>query len=431
MNPRFRRLGKPTSGGGPCQWLAIAAVVATAIALGAATARAGGENRGTGFGDGGVVRTDFGGLDSAEAVAMQTDGKIVVAGVGARNFALARYTTDGRLDETFGARGKVVTDFGGDDRASAVALQADGKIVVAGASRAPGTAPWSRDFAVARYTAAGRLDEHFGGGGKVVTDFGGDDRASSVAIQQDGKIVVAGSARGPGVARYTSAGSLDPSFGTRGRTALGTISGFCDYAAAIAILSDGRIVIAGSSGRSHLEGCLWRLTSGGQFDRSFGRGGEVYTGTPFSAVAIQGDGRIVAAGYRDRWRNGGRYVDLDFGLERYTAAGRPDRTFGRRGVAVTRFGRRSWAQASALVVHADSKIVAAGSQFGDFALARYTARGRRDTTFSRDGTVVTNLGGTERATALAAQPDGKLVVAGTSRGNFALVRYEINGLLDR
>src|SRR2546426_2863336 len=156
------------------------------------------------FGIGGRVLTDFGGGDRARAVALQADGKIVVAGsssagaVGA-DFALARYNPGGSLDPTFGSGGRVLTDFGVDDEARAVALQADGKIVVAGGFG-------GAFFALARYNPNGTLDTSFGSEGRVFTNFGGRDGARALALQADGKIVAAG---------FTSSG-----FGVRRRCAL-------------------------------------------------------------------------------------------------------------------------------------------------------------------------------------------------------------------
>src|SRR5262245_1644952 len=145
------------------------------------------------FGIGGKVTTDLsGGEDEAKAVAIQPDGKIVVAGLSEGlnlDFAVARYNTDGTLDINFGINGKVITDFSGRrDVAFAVGLQADGKIVVAGtAGNASNT-----DFAIARYNVDGSLDTAFGIGGKVTTDFGKDDSANVLSIQSNGNIVIAG-----------------------------------------------------------------------------------------------------------------------------------------------------------------------------------------------------------------------------------------------
>ena len=146
----------------------------------------------TTFGGGtGKVTTDFSpGLDRGTAVAIQPDGKIVVAGIAsagtAGNFALARYNTDGSLDASFGSLGKVTTDFsGGNDGPSGVAIQSDGKIVAAGFDGA--------NFALIRYNANGSPDTSFGTFGKVTTDFsGGADAAAYIAIQADGKIVAVG-----------------------------------------------------------------------------------------------------------------------------------------------------------------------------------------------------------------------------------------------
>src|SRR5262249_28255379 len=149
----------------------------------------------------GKVATDFGGLeDGAFGVALQADGKIVAAGwasvAGGADFALARYNADGTLDDSFGTHGKVTTDFASSfDVGEALIVRPDGKIVVVGS-----TSPTLGviDFAVARYNADGTLDSGFGSGGKVTTDFGAEDTAHAVALQADGKIVVVGGVRNPG-----------------------------------------------------------------------------------------------------------------------------------------------------------------------------------------------------------------------------------------
>src|SRR5207245_943210 len=176
------------------------------------------------FGTGGRVLTDFGGGAGARALALQADGKIGATGFTSsdfgtrRRFALARYNPDGSLDR------QVVTSFADRDEASALALQSDGKIVVAGFSGAGGR----QDFALARYNPDGSLDPSFGSGGRVLTDFGGYDEASALALQSDGKIVVAGFSDvvgfGFALARYNPDGSLDPSFGSGGRVLTGGVA---------------------------------------------------------------------------------------------------------------------------------------------------------------------------------------------------------------
>ncbi|NJM08627.1 hypothetical protein HC891_24210 [Candidatus Gracilibacteria bacterium] len=155
-------------------------------------------------------------------MALQPDGKVIVAGVRQQTFAVARYTSAGEIDQTFGVAGVVTTQFTPDQqRADAVdvALQPDGKIVVAGSL----TGPVGSDFALLRYSAAGALDPSFDGDGKAVVDFdGGDDRATTLGIDGQGRIVVGGAAqlgtRFDFVAlRLTDDGALDTSFNDDGK----------------------------------------------------------------------------------------------------------------------------------------------------------------------------------------------------------------------
>jgi uncharacterized delta-60 repeat protein len=173
----------------------------------------------TTFGSAGTVTTPVDVYSSGSSVVVQDDGRILVAGSssdgGATDFALVRYTTTGALDGSFGDEGKVTTDFRnyGTDEAFGVALQSDGKIVVAGYA----DNGINYDFGLARYTKQGALDTRFGAGGKVTTDFGNTlDEAYGVAVQRDGKIVVVGSTLSGGsnlnfaVARYLGRGQLEP-----------------------------------------------------------------------------------------------------------------------------------------------------------------------------------------------------------------------------
>ena len=211
------------------------------------------------FGSKGTVTTSFGGtLSKARAALLQPDGKTVAVGtsytVGPRDFALARYNSDGSLDMSFGTAGIVTTDFGGSrDRAHAVVLQPDGKIVAAGQSNVAGIG--TRNFALARYNSDGSPDMSFGTGGLVITDFGESfDDANAVVLQSDGKIVAAGTALTGGgaanefaLARYNSDGILDMSFGTAGKvtTAFAAISG--DEVFAMVLQPDDRIIAVGEA----------------------------------------------------------------------------------------------------------------------------------------------------------------------------------------
>jgi uncharacterized delta-60 repeat protein len=201
------------------------------------------------------VTTEVGSSDDrAYSVAIQSDGKIVVAGferngISNFDFALVRYNTDGSLDTNFDSDGKVTTAIGsGTDSAYSVAIQSDGKIVVAGYSDNGS----NDDFALVRYNTDGSLDTNFDSDGKVTTEVGSsDDYAESVAIQSDGKIVAAGYSSNGGnndfaLVRYNTDGSLDTSFDSDGKvtTAIGSAS---DFARSVAIQSDGKIVVAGYS----------------------------------------------------------------------------------------------------------------------------------------------------------------------------------------
>ena len=229
--------------------LATAFVLITAIASipSMATAVADGALDTT-FDTDGKVTTAVAVGDEGKAIAIQSNGKILVVGDDMANFEIVRYNTDGSLDTTFDTDGKVTTDIGTStaDTANAVAIQSDGKIVVAG--RSGGMALNSGNFAVARYNTDGSLDTTFDTDGKVTTDIGTSttDTANAVAIQSDSKIVVAGTSSSDfAVIRYTTTGALDTTFDTDGKvtTDIGTSS--FDTGSAVAIQSDSKIVVAG------------------------------------------------------------------------------------------------------------------------------------------------------------------------------------------
>jgi uncharacterized delta-60 repeat protein len=377
------------------------------------------------FGDGGKVVTDFRHQeDVAQALAVQPDGKIVAAGRSWQGFALARYERDGTLDREFGRRGRVRTSFRDGAEAFDVALQPDGKIVVAGIG--------DGDFALARYDRHGRLDPAFDGDGKVVTDFGGTDGARGVAVQRDGLIVAVGATEADGgddvaVARYLPDGRLDPSFGAGGKVV--TSLSVEDYGEAVALQPDGKIVVAGYAGPDYggSDFVLVRYRRDGRLDDGFGIGGKVFTqfryGPSYAfAVALQPDGRIVAAGYA--WILGRRVPRLlshvEFALARYRPGGRLDATFGEGGMVLTTIGADSVGES--LSIEPDGRIVVAGwaSPYPyDFALARYLPDGRAQ------GTERTDFGSStwDQARDAALQENGRVVVAGLSGGDFALARY--------
>jgi uncharacterized delta-60 repeat protein len=279
----------------------------------------------TTFGTGGKVTTDFPGGGDANALAVQADGKLVAAGSTeffAVDFAVARYNPDGSLDTSFGTGGQVVTDVDGTDRASALALQG-GKLVAGGLSFSA-TAGTNGDFGLVRYNPDGTLDTSFGAGGKVTTDFVGfTDWAFALAVQ-GGKLVAAGRAGFEGnddfgLVRYNADGSLDPSFGAGGKvtTDFARAGGSFDEARAL-VVQGSKLVAAGNVGPFFDFG-LARYKADGTLDRSFGSGGKVTTnfaGQTDEAfgLAVQADGRLVAAGFMLS-----EFGEMDFALARYRA----------------------------------------------------------------------------------------------------------------
>ena len=395
---------------------------------------------GTHFSDDGKQTSDFEGWeDKAHDLAIQPDGKTVAVGtvdVGSEgnpilDFGLARYNEDGSLDATFGDGGTQITDVAGEhDSLSAVALQADGKIVVTGIT--------DRRLALARYNSNGTLDTSFANGGVQITDFGAPwSGGSGVALQADGRILVGGSVDDGSqvsymVARYNTDGSPDGSFGGGGSRLTFVNDG---GATSLALQTDDKIVVAGTNG-SEFE--VVRYDSDGTIDNTFSGDGIQTTVIGSQAYAydlgIQPDGRIVVAG--------GASEDgstTGFALVRYDSFGTLDNTFSGDGVQFTkRVGMDTWG--TALTIQPDSKIVAAGHSSmndgsgSDFALARYDADGTLDTTFSGDGFQTTDFGSHELANAAAARPDGKITLAGEAFGNssmdFAVARYNPDGSLD-
>jgi uncharacterized delta-60 repeat protein len=390
----------------------------------------------------GKVTTDFGtGDDLGQSVAVQPDGRIVVAGSASngtnKDFAVARYNMDGTLDNSFSFDGKVTAPFGtSDDIGQSVAVQPNGKILVAGYSN-NGT---DNDFAIARYNADGNLDNSFSVDGKVTTAIGmGDDRGQSVAIQPDGRIVVAGYAHNGvdqdfALARYNTDGTLDNSFSADGKVSTDFGMGH-DHGRSVAIQPDGKILVAGyANNGTDDDFALARYNTDGTLDNSFSADGKVTTsfGTDDNygtSVAIQPDGKIIVTGFSFIG------TDSDFALARYNVDGSLDNSFSVDGKVTTAFGTGGDVGYS-VAIQPDGKIVVAGFSLigtdGDFALARYNMDGTLDNSFSIDGKVTTTFGtGVDRGNSVAIQPDGRIVVAGYAyigaEPDFAVARY-ISGL---
>jgi uncharacterized delta-60 repeat protein len=392
------------------------------------------------FGSGGekIIQIAAEQRDFAKAVAIQSDGKIIVGGelgdfsLDTNRSVLLRLNPDGSLDESFGSGGKVINS--GQIHLPALVIQPDGKIVTAAATAISGI---TTTFAVVRYNADGSLDQTFGNGGYAVNGAGS---AQSVILQPDGKIVLVGflpifrNGSDYLLARFNADGSPDQTFGSGGRVTTSFTSGrnSADKALAAALQPDGKIVATGFA--TSISAVLIRYNPNGSVDTSFGLDGSVLTpnfGATASRILLQPDGKIVVGG-------GG------FVLGRYNANGTTDQSFGENGRISGGFGNGN-GYLYGLSRQADGKLLAGGSVSytgtGEcvFALSRYTANGVLDLTFSSNGFVLTNLtqGTLDEAFALTLQPNGKAVLAGYaaepggSYHDFALARYQTSSAAPR
>lgn len=378
-------------------------------------------------------------FSTGRAVALQADGKSVMLAAK----TLSRFNVDGSLDTTFGIAGKVTIVAGGGalDAMEGLAIQGDGKIVVTGYTSTPPAL--IQDITVQRFNSDGTLDATFGSGGKVVTDFSGsEDLAYAVAIQGDGKILVAGTTivgsgastdRDFAVVRYDVDGSLDSSFGDSGKTHC-DVAGTADYGYAIAWQFDGKIVIAGrvaADGGANPDFGFVRLEANGQRDLGFGTAGraqvdfEVNNWDEARDVLLQPDGKIVAGGFA---RIGTVY---QYAVTRLNSDGTPDAKFGSGGKVTTtltaaeNFGR-------ALARQSDDKILIAGQVSslanGDFGVLRLMNTGAVDTSFGTGGLLTIDFFGiVDDIRDMVIQADGKILVVGSGgnrTGLFGMARIE-------
>lgn len=392
-------------------------------------------------------------------IAVQPDGKILVAGEINSRFSVVRFNADGSVDNTFGSLGVAQTDFyqGLSSAASAVAVQADGKIVAVGQ-----TTPqfWSlvnqSDFALARFLPTGALDTTFGTGGKVITPGSTIDDLTDLVIQPDGKIVATGSmATRAGsnnyigtqffALRYTSDGVLDSGFGNGNN---GTAAVSFDIPTnpiqgnqiprSLVLQPDGKIVVGGSISIPNFNAptALARFLPNGQPDATFGTNGKlplVLSNGAYS-MASQPDGKIILAGY----------AIGEFEVVRLLPDGSFDNTFGTGGRVTTSI-EVGPDIATDVKIQPNGKIVVAGygsapdssSTTGgtneNFVLARYNPDGSLDVSFDDDGKVITDFGNNAKDLifGIALLADGKILAGGVSNNQIALARYFNDGLINR
>lgn len=388
------------------------------------------------FGEGGKVTTDLNNnSEAALGATIDSYGKIIVVGHTSHksydnNFALVRYNSNGSLDNTFGLNGIVITDLGTyNESAKSVISQADNKIIVAG-SRIHGT---YYDFVLLRYNYDGSIDSTFGVKGQVLTSIGNwDDHIKAAAVQNDGKIIVVGYTYNGynddlAIVRYNKDGTLDTTFGTLG-IIKSDVGGGDNFATSLNIQSDGKILVAGGSRYGFTLG---RYNNDGSLDYLFDNDGLVYTSFEYiggyaRAVLCQEDGKIVIAG--NCWDG----LGTDLVLVRYDIEGSIDINFGLNGKVVT--AREDFSiMAHSLFVQNDGSLIVGGETYSgnyDFALIKYDTNGFIDSTLGLNGIVQTDFGSVhDRGYSGTIQPDGKILIVGNNYNgtnyDFALARYSI------
>ncbi len=349
------------------------------------------------------------------------------------------FAQPGTLDPSFGTGGFAECCLFGinDDEFIDLVVQSDGKII-GGGYMDNGT---NMDFALARYSSLGTIDPTFDSDGLVVTDFSGnDDYGLSLVQQSDGKLILCGYSEGGAtidivLARYNTDGSLDNSFDADGKRVI-DVGASDEWAYGVTLQSDGKIVIAGVHNNGDNNVLVIRLNSDGTNDTSFDTDGIVITdgGASYEggyALAMQSDGKIIVAGYSD-----GGPTD-DFFIARYTASGLLDATFDLEGVLT--FDSGSDESAFTVLVQPDNKIIAAGYNYlatTKLAVLRCNSDGSLDNTFDSDGWLATNVAGNQaEAYSIAIQTDDKIVLCGdgwigTGDADICLVRLNANGSFD-
>ncbi len=381
-------------------------------------------------------------FDIAFAGVLQPDGKILVGGWTTENasadFAVVRYMEDGELDLDFGVNGIAIFDNLGDaDRANALIMQPDGKIIMAGESEQGNEG----DLSILRLMPDGSRDSTFGQFGWVTTDLGTSyETIMAVALQADGKIVVAGRVADGNFSnfcllRYETDGKVDSFFGNSGVV----ITNFReeDAASSVLVKPDGKIIVGGFSSVSAIgDFALAGYNPDGTLDKNFGNGGKVLTDIDgqqrsdyIAAMTLLPDGKILAAGTAN---NSNLAFTSDIGLARYDGLGNLDETFGTEGTYSRSFGLRS--SIDGMSIQVDGKIVVCGKSDmvggeNRWLLARMMPNGGLDTTFANQGTTTLAVGGLSSAAQdISIQPDGKILIVGIAGQspdvNFGIARYK-------
>jgi len=394
------------------------------------------------FGDNGEVHTSFSTLcDEGQIITMQQDGRFVVAAthtsVDYHEFIAGRFNNDGSIDNSFGLNGSVITPIGvNKDHPYTVKIQTDGKVVLAGSTNVSFST--TNAIAIVRYNSDGSLDNTFGIQGIVTTVVGQESIAYDLAILDDGKILIAGTTKNSSgnkdfiLVQYTSGGAIDTSFAQEGM-AVTDVNASDNEINSLQVLNDGKLLVSGFIGTNITNFVLARYTINGILDTTFGEQGMIITDVSDEmtnssfALAVQNDGKIIV---------GGRSGD-DFAIVRYEENGILDMTFGEEGVVITNLNLLKGEQVQSICVLLDGRIAVAGGGTtsdagggGRGAMVLYSSLGVIDSTFGINGVVFQNYGyHLVCGNSMLIQDDGKIVVGWDGDSGFTLSRYLVDYVL--
>lgn len=383
----------------------------------------------TSFGNEGIVlHTISAPTNYTESVAVQSDGKILIAGSAGEEsdlkMAISRFNEDGSLDFDFGDNGNLLFNVGtGKSFIMDVKVQPDGKIVLAGYT-------WeinSGDFIVIRLNEDGSFDDTFGENGIIIVEDGSNEVAATMELLDDGRILIAGySDDNFAMAMVNPDGSMDESFGNYGWvvTPFGTL---WSYGRGIGIQEDGKIVLGGMvmNPGNYYEMGVVRYETDGSIDMSFGENGRLVFGIGTSndfleRVRIQEDGKILLGGHTYSGTNPLKY---DMAAVRLNTDGSFDDSFGENGISTAKVVSQE-NYVSDMLIQDDGKIILAGNTresnlYYDAAMVRFNTDGTLDSSFGEEGKILFDIdGNVDEGTALALQEDGKIILGGLT--------YEIN-----
>lgn len=370
---------------------------------------------------------DISGAD-ARALALTSDNKIVVAGMVTEDkqnlFTIFEYLDTGLLNTSFGNNGFSTITIGEQAEANAVAIDANGKMVVGGFALEAGIIK----VVSARYLSDGTLDATYGqsGNGMVVETAVQDAQIVDIKIQNDGKIVFAGTQSVEGqlnvfLMRYNVDGTLDTNFGDSG--IVSRTVGYHTGALALALQADGKILTAGFSIIDTRQVILLRFNNDGSLDTSYGNNGLstsiIGTSSQIEGLALDAHGYAVVSGISDN----------QFFVARFDASGVLDQTFGNQGIVITNMGIRS--SALSLAIQSDGKIITCGFADEMFAIVRYLNDGTLDTSFNITGYITKLISNTGNcAKAIILDFNDKLIIAGSAQDDLGILRFNSDGNID-